>query len=146
MKNRKLKTPDPEMAFAPDCFNLAGEAADDPERLEREARERRRLQAEAEEYQRRQQRTFEQCPGFVGADLPSGPGRAGRVMVEPGRALEAAQWLKRRFHVAESLELSTGNALCFEIRTRQAGKPGPGAQRMPVRFGRPEQFTLDLQV
>jgi hypothetical protein len=132
----------PELAIAASVFNLHCETCEDPERLAREAAERKQSAADASAYQKRMQRTFEQCPGFVGGDMPQGPGLKGRLMLEPGRVPEALAWLKRRCRVGESLDLSTDSALCVEIITR--AKPSSAGTRIAVRFGRPEQFQLDL--
>jgi hypothetical protein len=122
-------------------FNLAGECGVDPERVIRERLEAESAAAAAREYQRKMQRTFAQCPGFIGADAPSSEQSKGCVIVEPAMAREARDWLKRRFHVNENLELSD-HGLCIEIvpRVRKAR----GARSVRVSFTRPEQFILAL--
>lgn len=133
-----------ELPQAGEVFNLAGQAADDPWRIEREriaAEDRRR---EAEEYRRRAQLTLEQCPGFCGCDAPSGPGITGRVCISPARVAEARVWLKRRYHVSENIGLSQGDSLVFEIAPHNRRLSG-GTRRTKVRFGPVEQFTLALE-
>ena len=77
-------------------FNLSGERADDPFRLEREhweAQERIRTRLD---YAAKMQLQLKDCPGFCSCDAPSSEDEKGRVVVEPGRIVEATQWLKRR--------------------------------------------------
>lgn len=97
----------------------------------------------APSYQRRMQQRIEQCPGFVGADAPSHPMGRGKVVVEPGLAAEARLWLKRRFHVAENLELSNIGGLVFEIAPR-IRRVTSGGKRIRVSFAKPVQFELSL--
>lgn len=115
-------------------FNLASETGEDPLRVEMDRLRAARECEAALEYQKRMQRLLEECPGFVGAD-------PGKVVVEPGRIAEAMVWLKRRFHVSESIELSTDTGLCVEIKPRVSKSTG---KRSPVRFGKPEQFQFSL--
>lgn len=137
-----------ELAGSETVFNLAGEAANDPWRVERE----RRLQAEREregrEHAARVQLTLSQCPGFVGCDAPTSEDGAGRVVVEPGRVFEAVAWLKRRFHISENLDLSPDNGLCIDLKMRVRSKSGCArrGRAVPVTFNRPEQFELRLRV
>lgn len=143
MKGMNLSAP--EFFIVRNCFNLAGEQAEDPERVAREAAEARQRARGAAEYQKRMQKTFSQCPGFVGADAPAGPGMPGRVTFEPAKAVEAIAWLKRRFRVDERLDLSTDSGLCVEIITkRKPGLPGACNSRRVHQFGKPEQFELTL--
>lgn len=132
-----------ELASADEVFNLAGETGVDHWRVERErieAEERRRI---ADEYQRRMQLALELCPGFTGCDAPRSDESKGIVIVEPGRVPEAWTWLKRRFHVAESLELSTDHGIAIRIapRVRRLTK---GVRRRKVSFKPAEQFMLAL--
>jgi hypothetical protein len=122
-------------------FNLAGECGVDPERVVRERQEAEAAAAAAREYQRKMQRSFEQCPGFIGADAPSSERSKGCVIIEPAMAREARDWLKRRFHINENLELSD-QGLCIEIipRVRKAR----GVRSAAVSFAKTEQFTLAL--
>jgi hypothetical protein len=124
-----------------EVFNLAGECAVDPERVAREHLEAEAAAAAAREYQRKMQRTFEQCPGFIGADAPTSERSKGCVIIEPALAREARDWLKRRFYVNENLELSD-QGLCIEIIPRVRKRRG--GRSVPVSFVRPEQFTLAL--
>lgn len=126
--------------IAAQAFNLSGESGDDPERVERERRETERLQQEARELELKMQQTLADCPGFVGCDAGS---VQGRVVVEPGRVTEAMQWLKRRFHVSENLELSSDNGLAIDVQSRiRSCKTGGRSRR--VSFVRVEQFELAL--
>lgn len=132
-----------ELPKAEDVFNLAGQEADDPWRVERERQVAERLRLEAEEYRQRMQMRLEECPGFAGCDAPPSPMGRGKVVVEPRLASEARLWLKRRFHVAENLELSSVGGLVFEIapRIRLVTK---GAKRVRVTFAKPVQYELSL--
>lgn len=139
------KAGNPEFSIMRSVFNLAGEQAEDPERVAREAAAARQRARDAEEYQKRMQKTFSQCPGFIGADAPSGPGLPGKVTFEPAKAVEAITWLKRRFRVDERLDLSTDSGLCVEIITkRKPGLSGGCNSRRVHQFGKPEQFELSL--
>jgi len=93
--------------------------------------------------------TFEQlmqqklgdCPGFIGCDAPKSASCTGKVMVDPARITEAMPWLRRRFYCSENLELSTDCGLCVEIAPRIRK---PGVKRVPVHFGKIEQFSFDF--
>lgn len=130
-----MKTHQFEIAVVGDVFNLAVEQADDPLRVELDRLRALREQEAALEYHRKMQRLLEECPGFIGAD-------PGKVVVEPGRIGEAMAWLKKRFHVNESLELSTDTGLCIEVKPRQRRKPGSTGKRSLVKFSKPEQFDF----
>jgi hypothetical protein len=126
-------------------FNLSGERADDPFRLEREhweAQERIRTRLD---YAAKMQLQLKDCPGFCSCDAPSSEDEKGRVVVEPGRIVEATQWLKRRFDISENLELSPDNGLAIDFIARKR-VPGckAGGKRVRVRFQKPEQFALAL--
>lgn len=125
-----------------DAFNLAPEVAIDGERVARERREQAARDKEAAEYQAKFQLTLAECPGVVGFDAPRGPAAVGKVVIEPAFVMEAMQWLKRRFRVNESLELSTDTGLCVEItpRPRKANRH----PYMRVSFNKPQQFELPL--
>lgn len=129
-----------ELNGSAQVFNLAGEVGEDPVRLALEAGRKAAAAETAREYERTMQRTLEQCPGFIGADAPKSASCVGKVVVEPAKVSEALAWLKRRFVVAENLELSTDNGLCVEVAPRAPRKAGV---RRP-RFGKVEQFKLDL--
>lgn len=137
-----MKSHQYELCVASDVFNLASEQGDDPVRVAMEAGRAAAAAEAAAEYERKHQRTLSECPGVVGFDAPRGPASSGKVMIEPGRITEAMIWLKRRFHVNESLELSTDTGLCVEIkpRVRQTGKH----PYVRVKFAKPEQFKLPL--
>lgn len=133
-----------ELPQAGEVFNLAGQTAEDPWRIERErieAEDRRRIAAE---YQRRMQLALELCPGFCACDAPNSDDAKGVVMVEPGRVCEAWAWLRRRFHVCESLELSTDMSIAIKIAPR-IRRVTSRRHRVKVRFGPVEQFTLALE-
>lgn len=122
------------------AFNLVQEQAEDPERIARERLEAKIAAAAAAEYQARMQRTFSNCPGFTGGDMPSGDGKRGVVVIDPAHAQSARIWLKRRFCCNESVELSE-QGLCFEVVTRVRGQ---SPKRKRPAFGKPEQFELSL--
>lgn len=124
-------------------FNLAPEMGEDPIRV---MMDRQRLAEKAEaalEYERAMQRKFQECPGFVGADVPAAPGLSGKVIIEPAKAFDAMTWLKRRFHVNENLELSGDRGICIEVipRDRKISRQG---RRARIRFGGPEQYELGI--
>lgn len=140
-----MKPRQSELPQSAAVFNLAGERAVDPWRVERERREAQERQAQAAAFQAKMQRSLEECPGFTAADVPGGPGGRGRVVVSPAQATEAAQWLKRRFVVRPSLELdAAADGLVFEIIARARPIRGNGGHRRRVSFDAPEQFHLAL--
>ena len=132
-----------ESACAVEAFNLASERGIDPERVVRDRIAADKARRDAAEYQAKVQRVLADCPGVVGFDLPSCECGKGKVVIEPGRINDAMPWLKRRFKVAESLELSTDQGLCVEFAPRIRRSPTTG-RRVKVTFGRVEQFTLAL--
>lgn len=134
--------PQPDLAVAGDVFNLAGELGVDPERIARERAEVERANREAAAYQAKMQRTFAECPGFIGGDAPTAPGLVGRVVIEPARVVEAYAWLRRRFRVSENLELSQSldNGLCIDVIPRAPRKSG--VWRKTSMFAKPVQFEL----
>lgn len=140
----KRPVPQFDLAVVGDVFNLAGQPGIDPERLARELEQSRLRRQEAARYQERMQLTLAQCPGFVGADAPAGPGLLGKVVVEPSWILEANRWLKRRFHVSENIELSGDTGIVLEIASR-ARPCKKGGRKVRVAFGPAEQFELALQ-
>jgi len=127
-------------------FNLAAEQTQDGERLFREKVEAERAAKAAADYQKRMQRVLSDCPGFIGADAPAGQGKQGAVVVDPRMATDARVWLKRRFHVNESLSLTRSDGLCFEVRTRERKPLAPGAKRLKVTWDKPKQFELSLGI
>lgn len=145
MTAKRLRAqPDLPVGGGSEVFNLAGEATADGERLAREAIAREAAAIQARLYQERMQRTFEGCPGFIGADAPSSEASEGRVTVEPARVTEAVAWLKRRFHVRDELGLAGVDGLCLHIKPRARGPVRPGQKRAKVTFAKTEQFTLNL--
>ncbi len=140
------RKPQFELPGAGEVFNLAGQAAADPWRLERERWAQAEREREGREYAAKMQLSLSQCPGFVGCDAPISEDSTGRVVVEPGRIFEAMDWLKRRYHVAENLDLSPDNGLCIDLKPRVRTKSGCAKRRskLTVSFGRPEQFELGL--
>lgn len=137
------RTPQFELPVAGEVFNLSSEHGFDAWLHEHERFEQAKAEAEAKAYEAKMQRTLEQCPGFTTCDPPTGPGSHGKVVVEPGKTLEAFRWLKRRFHVNENLELSGDIGLVLEIAPR-IRRVTAGGRKVKVRFGRPEQFSLPL--
>lgn len=139
-----MKSPQYELSGAADVFNLAGQTGNDPWRLDRERWEASEREREGREYAARMQHTFEQCPGFIGCDMPTSELSKGRVVVEPGRVLEAMTWLKRRFRASESIELSEDEGgICIEVAAKQRRSPN-GGRRVKINFGKIEQFTFEL--
>lgn len=122
-------------------FNLTGECGVDPDRVIRERLEAEAAAAAAREYERKMQRTFAECPGFLSGNAPSGERSKGHVIVEPAMAREARDWLKRRFYINENLELND-QGLCIEVipKVRKARR----ARAVAGLFIKPEQFTLAL--
>jgi hypothetical protein len=122
--------------------NLIGERGIDPVPVMLE-RGRQAAAAEAtREFKRKMQPLLSECPGFVGAQAPTGPASVGKVVVEPGLALEAIPWLKRRFHVNENLALSHDRGLCVEVKPRARGRSS--GRRGRVTFAKPEQFQFSF--
>lgn len=132
-----------ELSHIGEVFNLHCECGADPARLARERAEAELRERTARLYAEKYQRTFEQCPGFIGCDAPQGPGRSGRVVVDPAHAEAARFWLKRRFAVNENLSLEAGAGLVFEVITR-IGNKARGGKRVKVSFDKPVQFELAL--
>lgn len=143
MKPIQLEVPGVEQAF-----NLAGETTADGSRLVQEALDRAIAKAAAEEYALRMQRTFAQCPGFIGGDAPDGEQKRGSVTVEPSKAAEARVWLKRRFRVNQDLKLSSADGLVFEVITRRKPRKSGGQTSPPLKiaWAKPVQFELPLAV
>ena len=122
---------------------LSMQVGHDPERIRREKSEAEQRERDSAEYQHRMQRALNLCPGLVGADAPSGPGRPGRVVVDPRQANDAMAWLKRRYRVSESAVLTDEN-LVLEIISRAASARDGATKRLRVSFDKPVQFELDL--
>lgn len=138
-----MKPRQSELAGSHTVFNLACECGVDPDRVLKERLDAAIARAAAREYELKMQRTFSQCPGFIGGDAPSSENGKGHVVVDPGKALEAREWLKRRFHCNDALELSD-QGLCIEVVPRARRKAAGGPRRVRVAFGKLEQFTLSL--
>ncbi len=140
----KAKASQFELPQAGSVFNLAGETAADPFRLERERWEAKERQSAASEYAARFQLQLGQCPGIIGSDAPTHDNGLGVVVVEPARIVEALAWLKRRFRASETIDVDTSlNGIAIEIAPRIRHHAG-GGRRVKVRFGKPEQFTFEL--
>lgn len=131
-----------ELSCSREAFNLAGQEADDPARLAMEEGRRCAGLEAARQYEARMQRLLSECPGFSGCDAPRSASCSGKVVIEPGRIVDAMPWLKRRFHVNQNLELSTDTGLCVEIKPRERRSSG---KRSAVKFGKPEQFEFSLK-
>lgn len=132
-----------ELPKAEEVFNLACECGQDPDRVIKERLDAAIAAAAAKEYEMKMQRTFSECPGFLGGDLPSGEGRKGNVIIDPAKALEARTWLKRRFICNDSLELSA-LGLCIELMPRSRAKSAPGRRHHVATFAKPVQYELSL--
>ncbi len=126
-----------------EVINLVVEDGNDPVRLALEAGRRAADLEAARAYADKMQRLLAECPGFVGADAPSCASSSGKVVVDPGRIVEATAWLKRRFHVSENLGLSHDQGLCVEVIPRETRKQS-GKRSKPL-FGKPTQFELNIQ-
>lgn len=124
-------------------FNLVGEAGVDIDRVIAEQREEIARECERRDFESRMQRTLAECPGVLGFDTPQSLAGKGKVVIEPARVPEAMAWLRRRFVVAESLELSDGDGLVIEVAPRAPRKLVNG-KRVRVVFGKIEQFQLPL--
>lgn len=133
-----------EIPVVGDRFNLAGQVADDPWRVDRERWEAAERLAAGREYAARMQRTFEQCPGFVGGDAPTSETGRGVVVVEPGHIIEALAWLKRRFHASETIDISTElQRIAIEIAPRVRRSPS-GGRKIRISFDKPVQFEFKI--
>jgi hypothetical protein len=84
---------------------------------------------------------IESCPGFIGADIPQTVNSPGKVVIEPGLVVDAMKFLKRRFQVAENLDLSRSGGLCIDIRPRNRRS---GVKRQKFLGKRGEQFEFSL--
>ncbi len=138
---RKRKTQFELAGEVGNVFNLVGECGVDPARVIRERLEAATAAAAAREYELKMQRLLSECPGFIGSDAPTSEKSKGRVIIEPAFAREARDWLKRRFHTSDNLELSD-QGLCIEVVPRV--RKVHGARRATALFTKPEQFRLNL--
>lgn len=135
----------PELSIAPQAFNLSGEQGNDPFRLEREKWQAEERQRQAREFEAKYQRKFEECPGFVACDAPSGPDCVGKVVVDPGKASEAREWLKKRFKVDEDLTLSPDTGLCFRVMPRAQKASTQRTYARKFTFVKPHQYELTFE-
>lgn len=137
-----MQSPQFDLPCAGQVFNLSSERGIDPERVARERREAEQRQRDARDYERRMQRTFADCPGMVGGDLPDGPARGGKVVIEPGKLSEAVAWLKKRFIVNdEEIDLSGDFGAAVSFVTKRA--PGAAVRRGRVHF-KTQQYEFAL--
>lgn len=142
---RKRNPTQLELPRSSDFFNLAPESGADPVRvtldqLHAEAR----LQA-ARDYERKMQRTFEDCPGFQGGIAPSSAQAHGWLVVSADKIQEAMPWMRRRFIVNESVTVDkSGLGLRVEFAPimRRPGMKQP--RKAKVKFTPPEQYNLPL--
>lgn len=141
------KQPERDLPVVGDEFNLITERAEDGWRVVAERLQAATDRAAAREYQLRMQRTFKECPGFIGANPPDGEQKRGVVSVEPGKVLEAVEWLKKRFNVNPEVKSNLATAaLEIEVITRRRGKAAPGQKRQAGSsiWKKPEQFQLAI--
>ena len=137
-----MKTLQFEMPVVGTCFNLSPEQGADVDRLISEQRESLARECAAKEFVTKMQRQLAECPGFLGGDLPASEQSAGRVVVDPALTLDAMRWLKRRFQVAENIEVSPDNGLAIDIKPRLR-TPSVG-KRHKFTGRRAEQFEFAL--
>lgn len=95
-------------------------------------------------FELRVQRILAQCPGLVGFDAPKSASCAGKVVIEPAQISTAMNWLRRRFEVNESIELSDDTGLVVLVKARTPTVRGPQAKRVRCKWPKAEQFTFDL--
>lgn len=135
----KMKPFQPEMPVIGTTFNLSPETGIDIDRVLEQQRAQLARECSAKEFHAKMQRLLALTPGFIGADAPHSETAAGRVVIEPAYALDAMKWLKRRFRVAENIELSPDNGLAMDIMPRcRRG----GVKRQKFTGSRVEQFQL----
>jgi len=96
-----------------------------------------RRDREARAWQAKMQRKLSECPGFVGCN-PPGEQSPGFVTVQPACADEAAEFLKRRFHVGP-VGWQRGLGMTFEVLARRKGMSRAVARR---RLAPVEQFRF----
>jgi hypothetical protein len=137
-----MRTVQHELPVAGEAFNLAGERGVDIDRVLAEERARLAAECAAKEYAAKMQRSLAECPGLIGVDA-FGPSSPANVAIDPRQSVAAMIWLKRRFHVAETIELSTqSESLHVEVMPRKH-RSGRATITRP-RFGKIEQFTFTL--
>jgi hypothetical protein len=130
-----------ELPVVGPLFNLSPETAPDMDKLIERERAQLAKECAAREFAAKMQRQLSECPGFLGADLPASEASPGRVVIEPSMTLEAVRWLKRRFQVAENLEVSPDNGLAIDIKPRSRRSAG---KRHKFTGCRGEQFEFSL--
>lgn len=133
-----------DFGFAGSCFNLAGERGEDPDRILRERREAEKRQREAAEFQAKMQRRLEECPGFIGGSMPTGPGACGSVVIEPECIKAAMPWLKARFRVNCAAGIESTGELRVQIAAKAIARKTAGVRIVKASFEKPVQFTLEL--
>jgi|SRR5580704_11124252 hypothetical protein len=138
---RVMKSFQHEMPVIGTCFNLAPETGVDIDRVLEEQRKALAAECAGKEFHAKMQRTLAECPGFIGGDLPKAITSSGRVIIEPSKTLEAMKWLKRRFQVAENLEVSPDNGLAIDILPRN---PRAVGKRHKFQGRRAEQYQLQF--
>lgn len=126
-------------------FNLVTETGEDPLRVMmdklREAEER----AAAREYELKMQRVFSDCPGFIGGDAPKSEISRGSVIVKPDCVTDAVRWLRKRFHVADTVEVDLAlEGVRVDIVPRVRVRKGTTRKAVKVDFGATVQFDLPL--
>ncbi len=135
----RIKVHQLELRPCADAFNLAGERGNDGARVIAEMAEAMRREREARAWQEKMQRKLSETPGFIGC-LPPGEQSPGRVTVQSGAADEAADFLKRRFHVGQ-VGWQKGLGLTFEVLPRRKGESRAVIRR---RLAPVEQFQFRL--
>jgi hypothetical protein len=130
-----------ELPILGPVFNLAPEQGVDIDRVLLESRQQLAAECAAKEFSAKMQMKLSACPGFVACDSPASEESPGRVIIEPAHTLEAVQWLKRRFQVAENIAVDCGNGLCIDIRTRSRRS---GGKRQKFTGCKVEQFELAI--
>lgn len=127
-------------------FNLVSETGPDPVRVMLDKLHAAEAQAAAREYELCMQRVFADCPGFQSGDAPKGEQSRGWLVVEASWIGKAMPWLKRRFQVADTVEVDqANNGLRIEIAPKPKRVRGPKKQKpVPVNFSPIVQYELPL--
>lgn len=132
-----------DLPVAGQAFNLSPETGLDVDRYLQEQRESLAAETAAKAFADKMLAKLRECPGFVAADAPLSLNDCGRIVVEPAQAIPARLWLKRRFEVAENVELSPDSGLAFDIRPRCRGTTTTTIRRK-FTGRKAEQFTFAL--
>lgn len=85
---------------------------------------------------------FDKCPGAVVGDMPTSEQAEGNIIVEPSCSKAALTFLRRRFHVEESVGIETTGELRFVIKPRV--RRAPGAPKFKPHFQKQIQYELPL--